>query len=65
VERVETSWRSPEGPVFQVQTKPGDRFVVRYHESEDRWIVKELPNSKPVSLEVVGSADEYQAGEQS
>lgn len=42
VDRVETTWRTPEGPAFQVQTKPGSRFALRYHESEDRWTIQEL-----------------------
>ena len=45
VSRIEASWRTPKGPAFQVQTKPGNWFVLHYHEAKDQWTIKQLPKN--------------------
>jgi len=40
VVQVEHRWRSPQGPVFQVQTQGGARFEVCYRELEGSWTVR-------------------------
>jgi hypothetical protein len=55
IAQVESSWRSPEGPVFQVLTEPGDRFELVYHEVEGVWQLRRLPamgNSDPISSQM-------------
>jgi hypothetical protein len=38
---VEARWRTPQGPAFSVQTETGERFELRYDESDDRWTIEE------------------------
>ncbi len=44
VSRVEQRWRTPEGPAFRVHTESGPAFELYYHEREDRWAIRLLPN---------------------
>lgn len=41
--RLEKRWRTPEGPAFCVGTASGNRFELQYHELEDRWVIRTLP----------------------
>gem|GEM_PF-6484734 len=43
VTRIERRWRTPEGPAFCIRTKPGQRFELLYHEVQDRWLIRVLP----------------------
>ena len=43
VSRIERRWRTPEGPAFCIRTKPGQRFELLYHEVQDRWLIRVLP----------------------
>jgi hypothetical protein len=41
IDHVEARWRTPQGPAFSVQTETGERFELRYDESDDRWTIEE------------------------
>lgn len=45
VTRIEQRWRTPQGPAFRVCTEPGERFELQYHELEDRWVIRALPEN--------------------
>ncbi len=45
VEEVEARWRTPLGPAFRVRTIPG-RFVLRYLEPWDEWVVSRLERTR-------------------
>ena len=42
VARVESRWRTPEGPAFFVEAESGERFELRYHEGRDCWLIQAL-----------------------
>lgn len=44
IARVERSWRTPEGPGFQVQTEAGEQLELQYDERQDRWTIRECPS---------------------
>ena len=44
---VEQRWRTAEGPAFRLQTEPGERFELHYHELEDRWTIQMLSHDDP------------------
>ena len=39
---IEQRWRTPDGPAFRLRTEGGERFELRYHELEDRWLIRTL-----------------------
>jgi hypothetical protein len=49
--RVESRWRTPEGPAFCVGTGSGERFELVYREIQDRWVIRVLPNRDKTAQE--------------
>ncbi len=43
VAAIEARWRTPRGPAFSVRAESGQRFELDYDESQDRWLIRELP----------------------
>ena len=46
VTRIESRWRTPEGPAFCVRTETGERFELHYHEAQDGWTIRALPETE-------------------
>jgi len=42
VVHIEQRWRTPDGPAFRLRTEGEERFELRYHEIEDRWLIRTL-----------------------
>lgn len=42
VVRVEQRWQTPDGPAFRLLMRGGERFELRYHELQDRWLIRTL-----------------------
>ena len=45
VQKVEWTWRTPEGPGFRVRTEDGSLFELAYDEQTDEWAIhdKDVP----------------------
>jgi len=40
IEAVEKQWRSPEAEYFKVRTTGGKRYLLRYEEGQDQWMLQ-------------------------
>jgi len=43
VQKVERTWRTPQGPHFRVVTDDGDRYELAYSEQADTWSLMHVP----------------------
>ena len=44
VQKVERTWRTPEGPRFRVITDDGDSYELAYNEQADTWSLIHTPH---------------------
>jgi hypothetical protein len=58
VAAVAVRWRTPQGPVFWVETETGERFELQYIEGTGTWCIQPLPADDGPPLQAGNSSTE-------